>query len=138
VAAGFAVSVQDAFARFVGRGGPGYVPREGLGPIEAIRAIRGAGGIPVLAHFSAAPARRALLRELIGAGLAGLEVHHRSFDAATVSAVGAVARDLGMLASGGTDYHGDGEAYADAIAETWVPPTVAAAVRAALGTGALA
>jgi len=37
VAAGFATSVQDAFARFVGRGGPGYVPREGLGPLEAIQ-----------------------------------------------------------------------------------------------------
>src|SRR5450759_3755581 len=89
VAAGFATSVQDAFARFVGRGGPGYVPREGLGPVEAIRAIRGAGGIPVLAHFSVAPSRRVLLRELMSSGLAGLEVHHRSFDAATVAAVGA-------------------------------------------------
>ena len=138
VAAGFAVGVQDAFARFVGRGGPGYVPREGLGPLEAIRAIRAAGGIPVLAHFSAAPSRRVLLQELIDAGLGGLEVHHRSFDAATVSAVEAVARDLGLLASGGTDYHGDDESYAEAIAETWVPPAIAAGVLAALAVGAVA
>jgi len=132
VAAGFATSVSDAFARFVGRGGPGYVPRDGLGPIDAIRAICAAGGIPVLAHFSVAPSRRVLLRELIGAGLAGLEVHHRSFDAATVTSMGAVARDLGLLPSGGTDYHGDGETYAEAIAETWVPPEIAAGVLAAL------
>ena len=138
VAAGFAVGVQDAFARFVGRGGPGYVPREGLGPLEAIRAIRAAGGIPVLAHFSAAPSRRVLLQELIDAGLGGLEVHHRSFDAATVSAVEAVARDLGLLASGGTDYHGDDESYAEAIAETWVPPAIATGVLAALAVGAVA
>ena len=138
VAAGFATSVQDAFARFVGRGGPGYVPREGLGPIEAIRAIRGAGGIPVLAHFSVAPSRRVLLRELMDAGLAGLEVHHRSFDAATVAAVGAVARDLGLVPSGGTDYHGDDETYAEAIGETWVPPEIAAGVLAALQVGVVA
>jgi len=138
VAAGFATSVQDAFARFVGRGGPGYVPREGLGPVEAIRAIRAAGGIPVVAHFSVAPSRRVLLRELMDAGLAGLEVHHRSFDAATVAAVAAVARDLGLLPSGGTDFHGDDETYAEALAETWVPPEIAAGVLAALRAGVVA
>ncbi len=135
VAAGFATSVQDAFARLIGRGGPGYVAREGLGPVAAIRAIRDAGGLPVLAHFSAAPSRRVLLRELMAAGLAGIEVHHRSFDAATVSAVGAVADVLGLLPSGGTDYHGDGETYAEAIAETWVPFQIASGVMAALGAG---
>ena len=138
VAAGFATSVHDAFERFVGRGGPGYVPREGLGPVQAIRAIRGAGGIPVLAHFSVAPSRRVLLRELMEAGLVGLEVHHRSFDAATVAAVGAVARDLGLLPSGGTDFHGDDETYAEAIGETWVPPEIAAGVLAALRVGIVA
>jgi predicted metal-dependent phosphoesterase TrpH len=138
VAAGFATSVQDAFARFVGRGGPGYVPREGLGPLDAIRAIRGAGGIPVLAHFAAAPSRTVLIRELMVAGLGGIEVHHRSFDAATVAAVGAVARELGLLASGGTDYHGDDEPYAEAIAETWVPPAIAEEVLAALRIGSMA
>ncbi len=138
VAAGFATSVTDAFARFVGRGGPGYVPREGLGPIDAIRAIRGAGGIPVLAHFSVAPSRRVLLRELMHAGLAGLEVHHRSFDAATVKSMGTVARDLGLLPSGGTDYHGDDETYAEAIAETWIPPEIASGVLAALQVGVVA
>jgi len=138
VAAGFARSVQDAFERFVGRGGPGYVPREGLGPVQAIRAIRGAGGIPVLAHFSVAPSRRVLLRELMEAGLVGLEVHHRSFDAATVAAVGAVARDLGLLPSGGTDFHGDDETYAEALGETWVPAEIAAGVLAALRVGIVA
>ena len=132
VAAGFATSVSDAFARFVGKGGPGYVRREGLGPLEAIRAIRGAGGIPVLAHFAIASSRRVLLGELRSAGLVGIEVHHRSFDAATVASVGAVARDLRLLPSGGTDFHGDDETYAEAIGETWVPREIAAGVLAAL------
>ena len=135
VAAGFATNVQDAFTRLVGRGGPGYVPREGLGPLEAIAAIRGAGGIPVLAHFWVAPSRRVLLRELMAAGLGGLEVHHRSFDAAAVAAVGAVASELGLLPSGGTDFHGDEETYAQAIGETWVPPEIGAGVLDALGLG---
>ena len=87
------------------------------------------------AAAATAPSRRVLLQELMDAGLAGIEVHHRSFDAATVSAVGAVAEDLGLLPSGGTDYHGDGETYAEAIAETWVPPQIATGVMAVLGAG---
>ena len=73
VAAGFAVDVQDAFVRLVGYGGPGYVPREGIGPLEAIAAIRAAGGLAVLAHFAVVDQQEALLRELIGAGLDGIE-----------------------------------------------------------------
>ncbi len=91
IAAGFASSVEDAFARIIGHGAPGYVRREGLGPEEAIRVVRAAEAIPVLAHFREAPARLELLRELVEVGLGGLEVYYRSFDAATVAAVGEVA-----------------------------------------------
>ena len=45
VAAGFAESVEDAFSRLLGWGMPGYVPRTGLGPAEAIEVIRTAGGL---------------------------------------------------------------------------------------------
>ena len=62
MAAGFATSVEDAFRRLIGRGTPGYVPREGLGPRDAIRAIRAAGGLPVLAHFADAPGRTRVAR----------------------------------------------------------------------------
>ena len=49
----------------------GYVPREGIGPVEAVAAIRAAGGLPVLAHFSVVEEQEALVRELIEAGLGG-------------------------------------------------------------------
>lgn len=137
VAAGFAESVEDAFDRIIGHGKPGYVRRGGLGPDAAIAAIRDAGGVPVLAHFREAPSRLDILRELIDAGLAGLEVHYRSFDAATTEAVGAVAADLGLLATGGTDYHGDLGPYAEAHAGLWVPPSAGDALRVAM-TGAAA
>ena len=134
VAAGFARDVQDAFDRIVGHGKPGYVRREALGPIDALAAIRGAGGLPVLAHFASAPERPALLRELLDAGLGGIEVHHRSFDAATVERMRTVAAAHRLVPSGGTDFHGDEGTYAEAIAETWVPDDVADGVRAALAT----
>jgi len=132
IAAGFATSVEDAFRRLIGWGGPAYVPREGLGPREAIEAIRAAGGLPVLAHFSEAPSQMPLLRELMGFGLGGLEVYYRTFQPETVTMVGAVASTLGLLATGGSDYHGDLMSYAEAHATVDVPASVGGALRTAL------
>lgn len=132
IAAGFASSVEDAFSRIIGHGAPGYVRREGLGPEAAIAAITAAGGIPVLAHFREAPNRPDVMRELVAAGLRGLEVYYRTFDAAAVAAVGAVASELGLIATGGSDYHGDLGTYAEAHASLWVPPEVGEGLRRAL------
>jgi predicted metal-dependent phosphoesterase TrpH len=131
IEAGHATSVEDAFGRLLAWGKPAYVPRTGLGPIEAIEAIRTAGGLPVLAHFSEAPVRVEVVRELVEAGLGGLEVYYRSFDSATVVAVGDVAASLGIVATGGSDYHGDTSTYAEAHEGLWVPPEVAAGLAAA-------
>jgi predicted metal-dependent phosphoesterase TrpH len=138
VAAGHATSVPDAFARLVGREAPAYVPRDGIGPLEAIAAVRAAGGLPVLAHFSAAPGRPALVRALVDAGLGGLEVYYRSFDRAAVAAMARLVAELGLVSTGGTDFHGDGERYADAHAALWVPPEAGAAVCRAIGRPDLA
>jgi hypothetical protein len=136
IAAGHAESVEDAFSRLIGHGAPAYVRREGLGPEEAIVAIRAAGGLPVLAHFREAPSRTDIVRELVDAGLAGLEVYYRSFDAANVVAVGEVATSLGLLATGGTDYHGDLGSYAESHADLWVPPEVGSVLLDRLGLAA--
>jgi predicted metal-dependent phosphoesterase TrpH len=128
MAAGFAKSVEDAFSRLIGHGGPAYVRREGLGPEEAIAAIRAADGLPALAHFREAPFRRDVIRALVDAGLGGLEVYYRSFDQETVDAVGGVALEFALLMSGGTDYHGDLGSYAEAHASLWVPPEVGAVI----------
>lgn len=128
MAAGHARSVEDAFNRLLGWGKPAYVPRTGLGPIDAIDAIRAADGLPVLAHFGEAPERVDIVRELADAGLGGLEVYYRSFDVATVAGVGEVARTLGLVPTGGSDYHGDTGSYAEAHAALWVPPEVAAGI----------
>jgi predicted metal-dependent phosphoesterase TrpH len=122
--AGFATSVEDAFSRIIGHGGPGYVRRAGLGPEDAIAAIRAAGGLPVLAHFREGPSRPEVVRELVEAGLGGLEVYYRSFDTSTVAAMEEVAAANGLIATGGSDYHGDLGPYAASHAQLWVPPEV--------------
>ncbi len=129
IAAGQATSVEDAFRRLIGWGGPAYVPREGLGPVAAIEAITAAGGLPVLAHFSEAPGQLGLLRELRDAGLRGLEVYYRTFSPDTVALVADVAKRLAFIATGGSDYHGDLMTYAEAHATLNVPPSVAEATR---------
>jgi hypothetical protein len=133
VAAGHSTSVDEAMQTLLARGRPGYVERHGLGPAEAIAAIRAAGGLPVLAHFSDAADRRDLIRELIRAGLGGLEVHYRKFDAETVAELAAVATELHLVPTGGSDYHGDGETYAQAHAALFVPDEDATAVYGSLG-----
>ncbi len=132
VAAGHAESVEDAFRRILGHGLPGYVPRTGMGPVEAIRAIRAAGGLASIAHFGEAPQRVPLLRELIGEGLDGLETHHRTFGPETRAAMSATARLLGLVETGGTDYHGDLGPYAGSHAGLVMPEELVVALRAAL------
>jgi predicted metal-dependent phosphoesterase TrpH len=133
IAAGHATSVEDAFRRLIGWGGPAYVPREGLGPVAAIEAIAAAGGLPVLAHFSEAPGQIGLLQELREAGLRGLEVYYRTYAPETVVLVADVAKRLGFVATGGSDYHGDLMTYAEAHATLNVPPSVADRLHEAIG-----
>jgi len=137
VQAGFAESVDDAFRRILSSGKPGYVPRQGVGPRAAVRAITAAGGLASLAHFAEAPSRLDVLRELKDIGVRGLEVYYRGFWAETVARLEATANELGFVATGGSDYHGDRESYAEAHANLWVPPVVADQLRAALAGTAL-
>jgi predicted metal-dependent phosphoesterase TrpH len=133
VGARFASSVDDAMQRLLIRGKPAYVPREGLGPAEAISAIRAAGGLPSLAHFADAFRRRDLIQELARLGLGGLEVHYRHFDADTIADLAAVAGELRLVPTGGSDYHGDTETYAEAHASLYVPDEDATNLYSLLG-----
>jgi len=124
IASGHATSVEDAFKRWLGRGCPAYVAREGIGPVRAITAIRAAGGLPVLAHFGEAGAHLSRIRDLQAVGLGGLEVYYRTFDPEHVQAVGRLADELGLIKTGGSDFHGDTGSYAEVHASTWVPEVV--------------
>jgi 3',5'-nucleoside bisphosphate phosphatase len=133
---GYATSVEDAFQRHLSRGRPAYVPRQGLGPREAIRAIREAGGLASLAHYAEAPDHLLWMRALIETGLNGLEVFYRAYDQETVATLHQIATDLRLVMTGGTDYHGDRETYAEAHAELWVPPEVGEQLRKAVASPA--
>ncbi|UCH33483.1 MAG: PHP domain-containing protein [Armatimonadota bacterium] len=105
VEAGYVRNGGEAFARFIARGKPAYVPRYRLSPEAAAEAIRAAAGIAVLAH----PAKvgdDALVTALIEQGLEGLECFHCDQSAAHSRHYVALARQLDLVVTGGTDSHG--------------------------------
>ena len=125
VAAGHVESVQQAFDEWIDNKGPAYVPRQGMYSRAAIDTIASAGGVPVLAHYPAAPEQPQLIELLIGWGLRGLEVYYRRFLTPSVHAMEKLCANLNLVATGGSDYHGDGMSYAEAQATTYVPREVA-------------
>lgn len=132
VAAGHVQSVQQAFDDWIDRKGPAYVPRQGMHSRAAIDAITAAGGLPVLAHYPAAPEQGHLIDLLMGWGLRGLEVYYRRFKPPTVQKMKAVTAKLPLVATGGSDYHGDTGSYAEWQIATYVPAEVADNLREAI------
>lgn len=104
---GAAASLEEAFERYLAKGRPGYAPRPKLDPADAVRAIRQAGGAAVLAHPGLiGPSFAELLPGLVEAGLQGLEVYHPSHDSGTSRNLLHIAQARGLIATGGSDYHG--------------------------------
>jgi predicted metal-dependent phosphoesterase TrpH len=132
VAAGCATSVNDAFARYLVRGRPGYVERFKLTPVDAVRLIRDSGGVPVLAHPLSAVDLDALLPELIAAGLGGLEVYYGDYDEAARAGLLTLARRHDLAPTGGTDYHGPNIAHSRDLGDAGVPLECVAALEARL------
>lgn len=106
VAAGHAVDTNDAFERWLGRGRPGFLPRAGSPPEEVMAVIHDAGGLASLAHplLARMDDRIEPMRD---AGLDALEVYHSDHDDTARARYAAVAARLGLLVTGGSDYHGD-------------------------------
>ncbi|MGH3683537.1 MAG: PHP domain-containing protein [Pseudonocardiaceae bacterium] len=110
VSAGAVASVAEAFDRFLNTGAPYYTGRADSDVRAAVRMVRAAGGVPVLAH--AAARRRGpvveltVIAELATEGLAGLEVDHPDHAADDRAALRDLADALDLVITGSSDYHG--------------------------------
>lgn len=102
--------VREAFARYLSPGKPAYVPREKLTVPQAIRLLRECGATPVIAHPGQNRGASFWMRERLNAlrdeGLMGLEAYHMAHSPAECLAFDRMARSLGLLVTGGSDYHG--------------------------------
>ncbi|MBN1691689.1 MAG: PHP domain-containing protein [Dehalococcoidia bacterium] len=96
---------KEAFDKYIGRNCPAYVGREKVGPVEAVRIIKKAGGIPVLAHPADIADVDNLIVELKTAGLDGIEAYYDQYDSRTVSRIVGLAKRHDLLTTGGSDYH---------------------------------
>jgi len=105
VEAGYVNGQAEAFERLLARGRPAYVERYQLLPAQAIAFIKQAGGLAVLAH----PAKihnDQLIPALAADGLHGIEAFHFDHTSAMARHYVALAEQLGLLITGGTDSHG--------------------------------
>ena len=125
VVAGHATDRPDAFAHYLADDAPAFVPHELLTPATALDAVAGAGGVAALAHpgtlrlgMRGLEAFAAGLRHL---GLWGIEVHRSEHMPDQRDGYARIARRLGLIATGGSDFHGPGSGRAD-LGETGAPP----------------
>jgi predicted metal-dependent phosphoesterase TrpH len=125
VVAGHATDRTDAFARYLGDDGPAYVPHQLFDPPSALKMVAEAGGIASLAHpaslrlgMGGLEAYTARLRHL---GLWGIEVHRAEHTPEQRDGFARIAGRLGLVATGGSDYHGPDLGRND-LGETGTPP----------------
>lgn len=108
---GIVESVDDAFSsHWLADHGRVHVPRHELDAFDAVRLVKAAGGVTVLAHPLAATrgavVAEAAIARLAEAGLDGVEVDHMNHDEPTRARLRGLAAELGLLTTGSSDYHG--------------------------------
>lgn len=106
VDAGYVRDTKEAFDRWLGTDCPAFVPRSGAAADAVVGIIHDAGGLASLAH-PGKMRREPPVALLARAGLDAIEVFHPDHDAALVDRYQTVARELGLLVTGGSDFHGD-------------------------------
>jgi predicted metal-dependent phosphoesterase TrpH len=110
---GVVTSVDEAFAKYLAEGKPAYVKRERPAISEGIRILREVGAVPVLAHplYYSGGNLRGLMKDLKISGLMGVEVvynyERNSIPEEDIKKVQNAAQGLGLVETGGTDFHGD-------------------------------
>ncbi len=137
VSAGVVPDRDAAFADLLNARSPYYATHHATDPVEAIGLVAAAGGVTVFAHPGAGKRGRLVsddvVEELAAAGLAGLEVDHPDHDDDARAHYADLARSLGLLATGSSDYHGTGKL--QGLGENTTDPEVFAALRALTAAG---
>lgn len=105
VDAGVVNSTGQAFQLLIGRGRPFYVAKRSPSPEDVVRSIRDLNAIPVLAH-PGVTAVDDLIGPMVDAGLLGIEAYHADHTPAQKDYYAQMAETLGLLVTGGSDFHG--------------------------------
>jgi predicted metal-dependent phosphoesterase TrpH len=135
--AGYITAMPEAFEKWLAYGGPGDVPRDKLSPEDAIRLIHSVGGLAVVAHPYEGKNVVEQLPGLAAAGLDGVETYYPNYGPDRVEALLGFCQTLGILPTGGTDFHGfphrmasDGAPIINNPGSVEIPPSVLDALEA--------
>jgi len=104
-AAGGTTGIMEAYAKYIHDDSPVYVQRKTVSPFDAVEILYDAGGIPVIAHPHDIDIAEPLIKELMNYGLRGIEAYHRKHSPACVEYFSSMAEELGLIVTGGSDFH---------------------------------
>ena len=132
ITAGHVTTVAEAFDRYLGEDSPAYVPHTGVTPAEVVALVVTGGGIPSLAHPGYRP-KDEIIPGLVDAGLVAIECYHSSHDEAATAHYLGLARQHGLLVTGGSDFHGPGTRREEFFGVVQLPDADLAALLARAG-----
>lgn len=98
-------SVMEAYGKYINDNSPVYVQRKTVSPHDAVEIIYDAGGVPVIAHPHDLENAESLIKDLMHYGLRGIEAYHRKHSPAIVEYFSSMAEELGLIVTGGSDFH---------------------------------
>ena len=103
--AGGTSNVMEAYSKYIHRNSQVYVERKTVSPFDAVEVIYDSGGIPVIAHPYDIDIAEKLIKDLMNCGLLGIEAYHRKHSPAIVEYFSSMAEQLGLIVTGGSDFH---------------------------------
>ena len=103
---GYITSLREAFAKYIRQGGPAYVEREKMTPVEAVALIVRSNGLPILAHPFTVNDPETMIIRLKAAGLVGIEAYYNSYTADEIKSLVSMSDRHSLITTGGSDYHG--------------------------------
>lgn len=107
---GYVGSIPEAFDSYLGQNGNAYYPSKRITPFQGVKLINEAHGYAVIAHPSRLIQRKVfkpLVEGLIPHGLKGVEAYYPTHDAETSKYILSLAKEYRLIATGGSDFHGE-------------------------------
>lgn len=117
---GYIANRESAFKKYIGYGGPAYVPRKKISPDEAIKLICAARGVAVLAHPGTINIPYSL-QSFVSSGLKGIEVWHPHHTLLQTQHYLNLAHQWDLIPTGGSDYHGSRHASCNRLGAAVTP-----------------